>query len=156
MRDRFKRYVELGNKGAREIGFTDLGALWRSGYDMSPADFEAETERLWGQVKPLYDKLHCYVRSRLREVYGKDKIGEKAPIPAHLLGNMWAQEWENVYDLVEPWKGQASLDVTKSLQKKKTGPKAMVAMGERFFTSLGLEKLPATFSMKRAPMPWMA
>ncbi len=145
MRDRFKRYVELGNKGAREIGFTDLGALWRSGYDMSPADFEAETERLWGQVKPLYDKLHCYVRSRLREVYGKDKIGEKAPIPAHLLGNMWAQEWENVYDLVEPWKGQASLDVTKSLQKKKTGPKAMVAMGERFFTSLGLEKLPATF-----------
>lgn len=145
MRERFNRYVELGNKGAREIGFADLGALWRSGYDMPPADFEAETERLWKQVKPLYDQLHCYVRGRLREVYGKDKIGEKAPIPAHLLGNMWAQEWENVYDLVEPWKGQASLDVTKALQKKKLAGKPMVELGERFFTSLGMDKLPATF-----------
>jgi peptidyl-dipeptidase A len=145
MRKRFERYVELGNKGAREIGFADLGALWKSGYDLAPADFEAETERLWGQVKPLYDKLHCYVRGKLRETYGKDKIGDKAPIPAHLLGNMWAQEWENVYDLVEPWPKQASLDVTKAIQKKKLSPKAMVEIGEKFFTSLGLDKLPPTF-----------
>jgi peptidyl-dipeptidase A len=145
LREKFRRYVELGDKGAREIGFADLGALWKSGYDMTPAEFEAETQRLWAQVKPLYDALHCYVRGRLRETYGKDKIGEHAPIPAHLLGNMWAQEWENVYPLVEPYKGQASLDVTKAIQKKKIGDKAMVELGERFFTSLGLDKLPATF-----------
>ncbi len=115
-------------QGAREIGFSDLGALWRSGYDMTPAQFEADTERLWTQVKPLYDELHCYVRGRLRKLYGKDKIGDKAPIPAHLLGNMWAQEWGNVYDLVEPYKGAGSLDVTRKIVEKKLDEKAMVRL----------------------------
>jgi peptidyl-dipeptidase A len=142
---KYQRYVELGNKGAKEIGFADMGALWRSGYDMTAAEFEADTERLWQEVKPLYDELHCYVRSRLQTKYGKDKIADKAPIPAHLLGNMWAQEWNNIYDLVEPYKGQGSLDVTKNLQKKKLDEKAMVRIGESFFTSLGMDKLPDTF-----------
>lgn len=145
IKPKYARYVELGNKGAREIGFKDMGELWRSGYDMSPAAFEADTDRLWAQVKPLYDDLHCYVRARLRKAYGKDKIGEKAPIPAHLLGNMWAQEWQNIYDLVEPYKGQAPLDVTKKLQQKKLDAKAMVKIGESFFVSLGLDPLPASF-----------
>ncbi|HZF48757.1 MAG TPA: M2 family metallopeptidase [Polyangiaceae bacterium] len=150
IKDKFRRYVELGNKGAREIGFKDLGALWRSGYDMPPEAFEAETDRLWTQVKPLYDELHCYVRSRLRNHYGKDravkeKMAGNAPIPAHLLGNMWAQEWNNIYPLVEPFPGEASLDVTKTLKDKKMGAVEMVKLGERFFTSLGLEKLPETF-----------
>ncbi len=145
IRKKYERYVELGNKGAKEIGFSDMGALWRSGYDMTADQFEADTERLWQEVKPLYDELHCYVRSRLQAKYGKDKIADKAPIPAHLLGNMWAQEWGNIYDLVEPYKGQGSLDVTKNLQKKKIDEKAMVRMGESFFTSLGLAKLPDTF-----------
>lgn len=145
MRERYVRFAELGNEGARSIGFKDLGALWRSGYDATPEEFEAETERLWGQVKTLYNELHCYVRSRLRKKYGKDKIGDKAPIPAHLLGNMWAQDWANIYDLVEPYPGQASLDVTKALKDKKVDAKEMVRMGERFFTSLGLDPLPATF-----------
>src|SRR6185437_3326589 len=118
IRPKFERYVALGNEGAREIGFHDLGELWRSGYDMSPAAFEADTDRLWAQVEPLYDKLHCYVRAKLRKVYGADKIGPKAPIPAHLLGNMWAQEWQNIYDLVEPYKGEAPLDVTKKIKAK--------------------------------------
>jgi peptidyl-dipeptidase A len=145
IKPKFVRYAELGNKGAREIGFRDLGDLWRSGYDMSAADFEADTDRLWDQVKPLYDKLHCYVRARLRKTYGADKIGEKAPIPAQLLGNMWAQEWQNVYDLVEPYKGEAQLDVTKNIRAKKLDEKAMVRLGESFFVSLGLDPLPATF-----------
>jgi peptidyl-dipeptidase A len=145
LRKKFERYVELGNKGAKEIGFADLGALWRAGYDMTPAEFEAETDRLWGQVKPLYDELHCYVRARLRDRYGKDKIGEKAPIPAHLLGNMWAQEWEALYDAMEPYKGLPSLDVTKKLRAKKIDERAMVKLGEAFFTSLGMDPLPATF-----------
>lgn len=145
IRKKYERYVELGNKGAKEIGFADMGALWRSGYDMTPEQFEADTERLWQEVKPLYDELHCYVRSRLQTKYGKDKLADKAPIPAHLLGNMWAQEWNNIYDVVEPYKGQGSLDVSKNLQKKKIDEKAMVRIGESFFTSLGMDKLPETF-----------
>jgi peptidyl-dipeptidase A len=145
IKPKFERYVELGNKGSREIGFKDLGELWRSGYDMTPAAFEADTDRLWSQVKPLYDELHCYVRSRLRKVYGKDKIGDKAPIPAHLLGNMWAQEWQNIYDLVEPYKGEGGLDVTKKIKQRKVDEKGLVRIGESFFVSLGLDPLPATF-----------
>ncbi|XXV17761.1 M2 family metallopeptidase [Sorangium sp. So ce1182] len=145
LRPKFERYVALGNKGAAEIGFPDVGALWRAGYDMPPEAFEAETERLWGKLKPLYDELHCYVRSKLRGIYGKDRIGDKAPIPAHLLGNMWAQEWSNVYALMEPYKGQPSLDVTRKIKAKKLDEKQMVSLGERFFTSLGFDPLPATF-----------
>jgi peptidyl-dipeptidase A len=139
------RYVELGNEGAREIGFSDMGALWRSGYDMTPSELEADTERLWQEVRPLYDALHCYVRGALRKKYGKEKIGEKAPIPAHLLGNMWAQEWQNVYPLVTPYEGEPTLDVTKALVDKKYDEKGLVKLGEKFFTSLGMDPLPPTF-----------
>ncbi|MFO0678236.1 MAG: M2 family metallopeptidase [Polyangiaceae bacterium] len=145
IREKFSRYAELGNKGATEIGFANLGALWRSGYDMSPEEFEADIERLWLEVKPLYDDLHCYVRGKLQTKYGKDKVKDKAPIPAHLLGNMWAQEWGNVYDLVEPYKGQPELDVSKRLREKKYEPQKMVRLGESFFTSLGFDPLPDTF-----------
>ncbi|HMI84431.1 MAG TPA: M2 family metallopeptidase [Polyangiaceae bacterium] len=145
MREKFARYAELGNKGAREIGFADMGALWRSGYDMPAADFEADIERLWRDTKPLYDQLHCYVRARLRKKYGADKIGERAAIPAHLLGNMWAQDWVHVYDLVEPYPGQPSLDVSKKLKDKKLEGAAMVKVGEKFFTSLGFDALPDSF-----------
>ncbi len=145
IKDRYARYVELGNKGAKEIGFDDMGALWRAGYDMPPENFEKEIERLWQQVKPLYDELHCYVRGKLQEKYGKDKVPEGAPIPAHLLGNMWAQEWNNIYDVVEPYKGQPSLDVSKKLKEKKYDSVKMTKLGESFFTSLGFDPLPATF-----------
>jgi peptidyl-dipeptidase A len=145
MKDKYARYVELGNKGSKEIGFADMGALWRAGYDMTPEQFEADIERLWQEVKPMYDDLHCYTRMRLREKHGKDKIGERAPIPAHLLGNMWAQQWDNVYDLIEPYKGQPSLDVDKKLKDGKYEAKKMVELGERFFVSLGMDKLPKSF-----------
>ena len=159
IKPKFVRYVELGNKGSREIGFKDLGDLWRSGYDMPAAEMEADTDRLWEQVKPLYDKLHCYVRARLRRRYGADKIAEKAPIPAHLLGNMWAQEWQNVYDLVEPYAGEAALDVTKHIKARKIDEKGMVKLGESFFVSLGLDPLPASFwerSLFKTPLDHQA
>jgi len=145
MKDKYARYAQLGNKGAKEIGFGDMGALWRSGYDMTPEAFEADIERLWQDVKPLYDDLHCYARKKLRTQYGKDKIPEKAPIPAHLLGNMWAQQWDAIYDVVEPYPGQGSLDVDKKLREKKYDSTKMVKLGEGFFTSLGLDPLPKSF-----------
>jgi peptidyl-dipeptidase A len=145
MRPKFAQYVALGNEGAKEIGFGDVGELWRAGYDMSPADFYADVDRLWAEVKPLYDELHCYVRGQLQKTYGKDKVPDHAPIPAHLLGNMWAQDWGNLLDMVVPYKGEPTLDVSKKLESKKIEPKAMVKMGESFFTSLGFDPLPKTF-----------
>jgi peptidyl-dipeptidase A len=145
MRDEYARFVELGNEGAREIGFKDIGDLWRSGYDMPAEDFRAEAERLWNQVKPFYEELHCYVRKRLREKYGNDVVPEGKPIPAHLLGNMWSQEWSNVYELVEPFKGQGMPNVTRALKQKRYTEKGMVELAEKFFVSLGLDELPDTF-----------
>jgi peptidyl-dipeptidase A len=145
IREKFGRYVELGNKGSKEIGFNDLGALWRSGYDMPPEAFEADIERLWQQVKPLYDELQCYVRGKLEGKYGKEHFADGL-IPAQVLGNMWAQEWQNIYDSVEPYPGQGSLDVDAKIKSSKyKEPKEMVKLGEAFFTSLGMDPLPQTF-----------
>ncbi len=145
MRPLYTDLVQLSNEGAKEIGYDNVGALWRMGYDMTPAEFETETDRLWNQVKPLYDELHCYVRARLQKTYGKDKVPDGKPIPAHLLGNMWAQDWSNVYPLVEPFKSKVSLDVTGELERQKWDAVKMVKTSEDFFTSLGLESLPQRF-----------
>ncbi|TMA31756.1 MAG: M2 family metallopeptidase [Deltaproteobacteria bacterium] len=145
MRPLYARRVELLNEGAREAGYANVGDLWRSGYDMTPAQFEQETDRLWQQVKPLYGDLHCYVRAQLQKTYGKDKVPDGAPIPAHLLGNMWAQEWNNIYPLVEPYKQTTSLDVDGALKGQNWDWKRMVKTGEGFYVSLGLDPLPATF-----------
>jgi len=146
MRDRYARYVELANEGARQIGFDDVGALWRAGYDMAPGDFEADVERLWGEVKPLYEALHCFVRSKLQARYGKERVPDGAPIPAPLLGNMWAQEWNNIYDVAVPYpREHGSLDVTAKLKAEHWDALKMVRQGERFFTGLGFAPLPRTF-----------
>jgi len=145
MREKYRRFAELANEGARELGYGDLGEMWRSGYDMSPAEFEQETLRLWNQVKPLYDELHCHVRAKLAEHYGEDKVPPDEPIPAHLLGNMWAQSWGNVYDLLEPYSGVADLDVDRALAEQDYTPQEMVRSAEQFYVSLGLAPLPETF-----------
>ncbi|MCS6912096.1 MAG: M2 family metallopeptidase [Myxococcales bacterium] len=147
MRARYARYVELSNRGARELGYPDLGALWRANYDMSPEEFAAEVERLYAQVQPLYQAMHCYVRKRLRERYGA-RVPEAGPIPAHLLGNMWAQEWGNIYPLVAPPGQGRGVDLKALLQRKKVNPQQMVRYGEGFFTSLGMMALPETFWMR--------
>ena len=145
MRQPYARFVELANKGAREMGFPDVGAMWRSSYDMPPDNFAAELDRLWGQVQPLYDALHAHVRARLREKYGPDAVPADGPIPAHLLGNLWAQQWGNIYKLVKPPTGVPGFDLTAMLKARKLDEKEMVRYGERFFTSLGFERLPQTF-----------
>jgi peptidyl-dipeptidase A len=145
MREKFERYVELANEGAGTLGYDNLGEMWRAGFDMSPAEFQAETGRLWEQVKPLYDELHCHVRATLGEVYGEDKVPQDGPIPAHLLGNMWAQEWAPLFDLLEPYPGVSDLDVDSTLKTKDYSPQEMVRSAENFYVSLGMPRLPDTF-----------
>jgi peptidyl-dipeptidase A len=145
MRKDFTRLVELSNKGARELGFTDTGVLWRSKYDMPPEDFSKELDRLWEQVKPLYVQLHAFARWKLREKYGAAVVPEKGPIPAHLLGNIWAQQWDNLSDLLAPKDADPGYDLAAILKQRKTDALQMVRYGEGFFTSLGFAPLPQTF-----------
>jgi peptidyl-dipeptidase A len=145
MRDDYRRFVELGNEGARELGYPDVGTLWRSNYDMPPDDFTRELDRLWGQVRPLYESLHCHVAAGLERTYGSALVRPGQPMPAHLLGNMWAQSWSNVYDLVAPPDADPGYDVTQRLVEEGYDALEMTRAAERFFSSLGLEPLPATF-----------
>ena len=169
-REEFGRFVTLGNEGAKAMGFADLGELWRAGYDMKPEEFAAELDRLWKQVEPLYRELHCYARAKLHERY-PNEVGETGPIPAHLLGNMWAQDWLWRLDMLRPEpdtsaprkgaKGKAApakdlaagktaagahqRTLTDVLVERETTPEQMVRYGEAFFVSLGLPPLPETF-----------
>jgi len=145
MKKRYERMVELSNQGAKEMGFADVGAMWRSGYDMPPDDFAKELDRLWMQVRPLYVSLHAYVRWKLAEKYGKEIVREDEPIPAHLLGNMWSQEWSNIYPLLVPQNAESGPDVSAALRAKNVDAQGMVHYGEGFFKSLGFEPLPSTF-----------
>lgn len=175
MRKDYQRFVELTNTGAREMGFANTGDQWRSGYDMSPADFQRESDRLWGQVRPLYEQLQCYAKNKLVQKYGsKGEID--GMIPAHLTGNLWQQDWGALWPLLEPYKGVGSLDINGALAaKRKTifdklvadagGAKklsavqlaelerkadlesavAMTRMAESFYTGLGMPALPKSF-----------
>ena len=146
MKDDYARMVEIANQGAKELGFADVGAMWRSGYDMPADDFAKLTDKLWAQVKPLYDQLHCYTREKLNEKYGDEVQPATGPIRADLLGNMWAQEWGNIYDIVAPeGAGDIGFDTTELLKTKGYDPLKMVNTGEGFFSSLGFEALPETF-----------
>lgn len=146
MRKDYQRYVELQNKGSRELGYKDMGAQWRGNYDMTPEEFSAETERLWLQVKPLYESLHAYVRTQLVKKYGPQASDANGLIRADLLGNPWAQEWGNIYPLVAPKDSKgAGYDLTALLKEKKVDELGMVRYGENFFKSLGFAPLPESF-----------
>ncbi|HET6396281.1 MAG TPA: M2 family metallopeptidase [Pseudoxanthomonas sp.] len=175
MRQDYQRFVELVNEGARELGYADAGAMWRSGYDMPPEQIAAETDRLWEQVKPLYEQLHCYTRDKLQQTYGVEK-GQVAGglLPAHLMGNMWQQDWGNLWDILQPYKGAGSLDITGALERQyqqnlgaalhQRGPdagvqarfeaereaqlltaKQMTERAQDFYVSLGMPKLPESY-----------
>ncbi|MYN39850.1 peptidase M2 family protein [Duganella sp. FT109W] len=144
-KQKYTDYVALSNKGAQQMGFADTGVMWRSQYDMPPEAFAAEMERLWQQVKPLYDSLLTYTRYKLRATYGPDVVPLDGPIPSHLFGNMWSQNWSNLYPLLKPTTGASSYDLTKVLEQRKTDAKQMTQYAEGFYTSLGMQKLPASF-----------
>jgi peptidyl-dipeptidase A len=145
MRQRYSRFVELSNQGAREMGFKDVGAMWRAGYDMSPEQFNAELERLWQQVRPLYLSLHTYVRAQLTKHYGPNVVPPDGPIPADLLGNPWAQQWDGIFPLLGLPENSRGYDLTKLLTAKNLDAKGMVGYGENFYKSLGFAPLPPTF-----------
>ncbi len=145
MSGNYSKMVKIVNEGSRELGYEDTGALWRGGYDMDGEAFIKEADRLWGQVKPLYDQLHCNTRAALNEKYGDEVQPANAPIRADLLGNMWGQSWGNIYDMVAPKGGGEGVDVTALLLEKGYDQKKMVEVAETFFTSLGFEPLPETF-----------
>jgi peptidyl-dipeptidase A len=145
MREDYAKLVALANEGSKELGYADTGALWRSGYDMPADAFAAETDRLWSQVEPLYRQLHCYTRSRLNARYGDAVQPKTGPIRADLLGNMWAQQWGNIYDVVAPRTRAPSIDLTARLVANRYDAKKMVQTGEGFFSSLGFAPLPQTF-----------
>ncbi|HEY0876611.1 MAG TPA: M2 family metallopeptidase [Vicinamibacterales bacterium] len=144
MKKDYARFVELSNKGAQTLGFKDTGAMWRGKYDMPPDAFAKELDRLWEQLRPLYQSLHAYTRTKLREKYG-DIVPENGPIPAHLLGNLWQQDWSNIYDVVAPAGEKQAFSLTDNLKAKQVEPLEMVRIGERFFSSLGFAPLPKTF-----------
>jgi peptidyl-dipeptidase A len=145
MRKRYARFVELSNQGARDLGFKDTGALWRAGYDMPPEQFSADVDRLWQQVRPLYLSLHAFVRARLSQKYGPQVVPPEGPIPAHLLGNPWAQTWGNVFPLLGLPENSRGYDLSELLRAKSLDAQGMVKCGENFYTSLGFDPLPKTF-----------
>ncbi|MCV2883458.1 M2 family metallopeptidase [Aestuariibacter sp. AA17] len=145
MKSLYTEQVKIANSGAKELGFDDVSQIWRGGYDMPADDFANELDRLWGQVKPLYNALHCHVRAELGEQYGTDVVPQDKPIPAHLLGNMWAQSWGNIYDIVKPEEKLDVIDVTKALETHGYDEIKMVKQAESFFSSLGFAPLPETF-----------
>ncbi|GAA5525718.1 hypothetical protein Maes01_02290 [Microbulbifer aestuariivivens] len=145
MKPLYQRQVEIANAGARELGYDNLSDMWRSKYDMAADDFSADMDAQWEKVKPLYVALHCHVRAKLNERYGDEVVPPKGKIPAHLLGNMWAQEWGNIYDVVKDEDMEAPYDLDALIQESGMSEQEMVEVGERFFTSLGFEPLPDTF-----------
>lgn len=145
MQKDYARMVEIINEGSKELGYADTGVLWKAGYDMPADDFTKEADRLWTQVKPLYDELHCHVRAKLNDAYGNEVVPLDQPIRADLLGNMWAQSWGNVYDMVKPESDAPTIDITELLAKADYDEIKMVKAGENFFTSLGFDPLPETF-----------
>ncbi len=175
MRADYRRFVELTNEGAKEMGYANTGEVWRAGYDMTPAEFQAETDRLWNQVKPLYTQLQCYTRGKLVEKYG-DKGQVDGMLPAHLTGNLWQQDWGNLWPILEPYKGVGSLDINTALRQQRDDAlnasvaqagglgkltaerqvelsrqadldiaTKMTRLAEGFYTGLGMPALPGSF-----------
>ncbi|KAM3859472.1 angiotensin-converting enzyme [Diretmus argenteus] len=143
LRQDYKRYVELANKAARLNGHDDNGDFWRSLYE-TPT-FEQDLETLWKELEPLYQNVHAYVRRVLYKKYGAKHVNLKGPIPAHLLGNMWAQTWSGIMDLAIPYPNATQVDATPAMEAKGWNATRMFRESDNFFTSLGLLPMPKEF-----------
>lgn len=164
LRNTFMRYLDLANLAARRQGFRDAGDQMRAAYE--DADFYFVVQDLWAHVRPLYQQLFTYVRKGLVQRYGFDVIRPDGPIPAHLLGNMWAQNWQHVVEMTHEarWSAPApSLgaerrrsdeiaatvqyggDVTGEMLRQGFTPLKMFQMAEEFFTSMGMPAMSPEF-----------
>ncbi|KAJ3342651.1 hypothetical protein HDU93_001631 [Gonapodya sp. JEL0774] len=142
----FSEYVELQNKAAAENGYKDMGAVWRSGYEMPTAEFDELLLTALSQISPLYDALHCYTYHKLRSFYGPSVVdGDDGLIPAHLLGNMWSQDWSNIYDILTPYPDVVSPTITPELIRQNYTAVKVHQLAESFYVSLGFDPLPETF-----------
>jgi peptidyl-dipeptidase A len=110
--------------------------MWRESYE--DKNLIENVDRMWSEVEPLYNELHTYVRRQLKKIYG-DKMDDKdGMIPAHLLGNMWAQSWINLYEDIKPFKDGSSIDITENLKKKNVTVLEMFEISDKFYKDLGL------------------
>ena len=125
MRNIYTQTVQLENKKAHENGYKDLSELWIE--DFEDKNFEATMDQLYLDILPFYKNLHAYVRRILFKTYGQNypPTLSKGSIPAHLLGNMWAQTWDNILDLVLPFKDVTKTNLTKILIDKSYTPVKM-------------------------------
>ncbi|MBD63071.1 MAG: peptidyl-dipeptidase [Gammaproteobacteria bacterium] len=148
MKDMYLRMVEIGNQGANDLGYSGLTDLWFSQYDMPAEAFLNETDRVWDELKPLYDALHCHVRDELSNFYGEEIVPKNGNLPAHILGNMWGQSWANIYDIVytpDSLSSSSEINLTNILAEKNIDEIEMVKIAENFFISLGFEPLSDNF-----------
>ncbi|KAH9492522.1 hypothetical protein Btru_046311 [Bulinus truncatus] len=143
MKTIFSEYVDLYNEAVRISCFKDAGEYWRSWYD-SPT-FEEDIANLYAQIRPLYEQLHAYVRKKLQQKYKHVKFPSSGHIPAHILGNMWAQEWTNIIKDVVPYKDKPTVDVTDELKKQGYTAMKIFETADSFFGSLGLIKMVPEF-----------
>ena len=125
--------------------FNTLDDLWL--FSWETPDIKDQAAKLWQQLKPFYQKIHAYVRMKLNVQY-PGKLPKDGTIPAHLLGNMWAQQWGNLMNTttgVDPNPELEPIDVTNALVEQKYDPIKMFQLSDKFFADLGLEKMTQTF-----------
>lgn len=141
-RNNFMRYIDLANQAAIAHGYRDAGDQMRAFYEDSDMYFTVQD--LWTQIQPLYRQLFTFVRKGLVRQYGERVVRRNGPIPAHLLGNMWPQNWKNIFDIVKQ-RHTETLDVTGEMIKQGYTPMRIFQKAEEFFTSLGMPPMPAEF-----------
>uniref|UniRef100_T1PCB8 Angiotensin-converting enzyme n=1 Tax=Musca domestica TaxID=7370 RepID=T1PCB8_MUSDO len=142
-RKSFERYIELNTKSAKLNNFTDGAEVWLDEYEDDT--FEQQLEAIFEDIKPLYEQIHGYVRHRLNQFYGDEVVSKTGPLPMHLLGNMWAQQWSSIADIVSPFPNKPLVDVSDEMVAQGYTPLKMFEMGDGFFQSMGLKKLPQDF-----------
>jgi peptidyl-dipeptidase A len=136
----FKKYVALNREAALMNGFKSGAESWLDEYE--DETFEQQIDAVIEQLLPLYKQLHAYVRFKLQQKYGESVVPSKGPIPMHLVGNMWAQTWDQVADFTTPFPNKKLLDVTDEMLKQGYTPLKMFQMGDEFFQSLNMTKVP--------------
>jgi len=138
----YHEYIDLYNEAAKLNGFSDASMMKVDPYESKT--FIQEMEDTWQGLKPLYEKLHAYVRNKLAAQY-PGKVQPGGALPAHLLGNMWAQQWNNIGDILKPYPSKPNLNVTGAMISQGWNQKKMFEKAEEFFTSMGLKPMPQEF-----------